>query len=122
MAFTVDISIAYNLGCISNMLKGATSNSMSALASLDGAGGDMKEEMVRVLQLYLECYPLSLAANTEYLTVQLDSLIHRLVTLLKEGMYWFSLHSPTDCPTPPPSYPPSAPCTTVRLSPRVWTC
>ena len=46
----------------------------------------MKEEMVKVLQLYLECYPLVLAPNTEYLTAQLDALIHRLVTLLKEGM------------------------------------
>lgn len=62
-ALSVDIAIAYNLGCIANMLKGATSNPMSALASLAslaGAEGGMKEEMVKVLQLYLECYPLAL--------------------------------------------------------------
>lgn len=91
-ALSVDIAIAYNLGCIANMLKGATSNPMSALASLAslaGAEGGMKEEMVKVLQLYLECYPLALAPNTEYLTAQLDALIHRLVTLLKEGMWLF---------------------------------
>lgn len=65
-ALSVDIAIAYNLGCIANMLKGATSNPMSALASLAslaGAEGGMKEEMVKVLQLYLECYPLRCAQH-----------------------------------------------------------
>lgn len=77
-------SMGYNVGCISNMLKGICNNTSSALNSLEG---EMKNEMVALLRLYLEVYPLCLSKYSSYLSYQMESLIHRLVIILKEDMY-----------------------------------
>lgn len=82
------LSIAYNVGCLAHMLKGITNNPSSALTSLEGS---MRDEMLSLLQLYIQLYPLTVGHNTEYLTGQLDSLIHRLVIILKEIMYFLVL-------------------------------
>ena len=78
------LSIAYNVGCFAHMLKVITNNPSSALSTLEG---NMRDEMLSLLQLYIQLYPLTVGHNTDYLTSQLDSLIHRLVIILKEFMY-----------------------------------
>ena len=65
------------------MLKGITNNPSSALSSIDG---NLREEMISLLHLYIQLYPLTVRHNTDYLTNQLDSLVHRLVLILKESM------------------------------------
>ena len=82
-------SIGYNIGCIANMLKGICNNTASALTSLEG---DMKNEVVCLLRLYLDTYPLTVSSHGSYLLYQLDGLIHRLVIVLKEDMSVF-IHS-----------------------------
>lgn len=65
------------------MLKGICNNAATALTTLEG---EMQNEMFSLLRLYIEVYPLSLSYHALYLSRQLESLIHRLVIVLKESM------------------------------------
>ena len=76
----IEVAIAYNVGCISNMLKGVSNHTNSVILRLEGG---LQDEMLSLLQLYMQLYPLTIGNNTEYLTAQLDGLIHRLVGILK---------------------------------------
>lgn len=66
------------------MLKGICNNTSSALSTLEG---DMKNEVICLLRLYLDIYPLTVSSHGSYLLYQLDGLIHRLVIVLKEDMF-----------------------------------
>ena len=77
-------SIGYNIGCIAHMLKGVCNNTASALQSLNE---EMRNEMISLLRLYIEVYPLSVSTFASYLAHQMEAFIHRLVIVLKEDMF-----------------------------------
>lgn len=51
----------------------------------------MTDEVLRLLELYVTLLPLSTAHDADYLTSQMDQLLHRLVLHLRADMFVCSL-------------------------------
>ena len=78
----VGLRIAVNLGCLCSLLRGITQNS-----SPDCFRGEMTEEVLRLLELYVSLLPQTSSPDSEYFNGQMDQLLHRLVLHLRSDMF-----------------------------------
>ena len=74
--------IAVNLGCLCSLLRGITQNS-----SPDCFRGEMTEEVLRLLELYVSLLPQTSSPDSDYFNSQMDQLLHRLVLHLRSDMF-----------------------------------